>query len=133
MVNVRKIFLADFSFLFYIIIIPCALASSFSIVQNNIFLGKWIDVENRENDFYYYFIRVLILSVGGGLFSAFVTLLVSTATMRIARIVHNNMIKKVANAPINLYFDKTPSGRILNRFSSDINKIDPGNDFGLDG
>ena len=126
-------FLSNFTFLFYIFIIPWALASSFSIIQTNIFLGEWIDIENRKNEFFYYFIRVLILSIGGGFFSALVSLLVSSATMRISKILHNNMIDKVANAPINLYFDKTPSGIILNRFSSDINKIDPGNDFGLDG
>lgn len=34
------------------------------------------------------------------------------------------MLDKTTNAPINLYFDKTPSGKILNRYSRDINKID---------
>ena len=34
------------------------------------------------------------------------------------------MVEKVVGAPINLYFDKTPSGKILNRFSNDIDKID---------
>lgn len=126
-------FCGKFTFLFYLIIIPCALGSSFSIIQTNIFLGKWINVENKDNDYYYYFIRILILSVAGGLFSALVALFVAGATMRIAKLLHNNMIHKVSHAPINLYFDKTPTGRILNRFSSDINKIDAGNDFGLDG
>ena len=34
------------------------------------------------------------------------------------------MLIKIMNAPINLYFDKTPSGRILNRFSKDIRRVD---------
>jgi len=34
------------------------------------------------------------------------------------------MFVKTLNAPVNLYFDKTPSGRILNKFSKDIDKID---------
>jgi ABC-type multidrug transport system fused ATPase/permease subunit len=33
---------------------------------------------------------------------------------------HSDMIKKVLNAPINLYFDVTPIGRILNKFSNDL-------------
>jgi len=31
------------------------------------------------------------------------------------------MIKKVMGAPVNLYFDVTPIGRILNKFSKDLN------------
>lgn len=34
------------------------------------------------------------------------------------------MINKVLNAPINLFFDVTPIGRILNRFSKDLFVID---------
>ena len=30
------------------------------------------------------------------------------------------MIRRILNAPVNLYFDTTPTGRILNRFSKDI-------------
>ena len=34
------------------------------------------------------------------------------------------MVDRILNAPINLYFDKTPIGRILNRFSKDLNVLD---------
>lgn len=34
------------------------------------------------------------------------------------------MIKKVLNAPINLYFDITPIGRILNKFSKDLSAVE---------
>ena len=34
------------------------------------------------------------------------------------------MLDKVCHAPINTYFDITPTGMILNRFSNDINKVD---------
>jgi ABC-type multidrug transport system fused ATPase/permease subunit len=34
------------------------------------------------------------------------------------------MLNRVFNAPVNLYFNSTPSGVILNRFSSDILVID---------
>jgi len=36
------------------------------------------------------------------------------------RRLHKEMIRKVMNAPINLYFDVTPVGRILNRFTKDL-------------
>ena len=34
------------------------------------------------------------------------------------------MIERVILAPINLYFDITPTGRILNKFSKDLNLIE---------
>jgi len=34
--------------------------------------------------------------------------------------IHEDMVKYVLNAPINLYFDVTPIGRILNKFSKDL-------------
>ena len=35
-----------------------------------------------------------------------------------------DMLKKVYNAPINLYFDVTPIGRILNKFSKDLSQVE---------
>lgn len=37
---------------------------------------------------------------------------------------HEDMIKYVLNAPINLYFDTTPTGRILNKFSKDLSALE---------
>lgn len=37
---------------------------------------------------------------------------------------HIKVLKAVLSAPINLYFDVTPVGRILNRFSKDLDSID---------
>lgn len=34
------------------------------------------------------------------------------------------MVNKTMDAPINLYFDKTPTGSILNRFSKDLERLD---------
>jgi len=34
------------------------------------------------------------------------------------------MLYRVLNAPINLYFDVTPIGRILNKFSKDLSGIE---------
>jgi ABC-type multidrug transport system fused ATPase/permease subunit len=37
---------------------------------------------------------------------------------------HQDMIDHVLKAPINLYFDTTPIGRIMNRFSKDLQMIE---------
>ena len=43
-----------------------------------------------------------------------------------ARKIHDYMIHKVMRAPINLFFDVTPTGTIMNRFSKDLNLLDGG-------
>eukprot|EP00928_Gymnodinium_smaydae_P031980 TRINITY_DN23293_c0_g1_i1.p1 TRINITY_DN23293_c0_g1~~TRINITY_DN23293_c0_g1_i1.p1 ORF type:complete len:1367 (-),score=172.97 TRINITY_DN23293_c0_g1_i1:180-4280(-) len=45
-------------------------------------------------------------------------------SMRSCRAVHHMVLSRVLHAPINLFYDVTPSGRILNRFSGDLEKID---------
>lgn len=42
------------------------------------------------------------------------------------RKLHRRMIDRVLRAPVNLYFDTTPIGRILNRFSKDLNTMECG-------
>ena len=37
---------------------------------------------------------------------------------------HQNMLASTLNAPVNLYFDVTPLGRILNKFSKDLSQIE---------
>lgn len=46
------------------------------------------------------------------------------SSIRLSRYFFKNILRKVFNAPINLYFDKNPTGVILNRFSKDMNVID---------
>ena len=36
---------------------------------------------------------------------------------------HSDMIKNIFSAPINLFFDVTPTGLIINRFSDDLDKV----------
>lgn len=41
-----------------------------------------------------------------------------------SKIIHKHILNRVLNAPINLYFDITPIGRILNRFSKDLSILE---------
>ncbi len=43
------------------------------------------------------------------------------------------MIKRVLNAPINLYFDVTPIGRILNKFSKDLQTVEDDLSYSISG
>jgi ATP-binding cassette subfamily C (CFTR/MRP) protein 5 len=69
------------------------------------------------------------VGISGGLLGA---LLISTTlrsvffawfTLRAATILHNGVFWKVTRAPMS-FFDSTPTGRILNRFSKDQDQID---------
>ena len=49
--------------------------------------------------------------------------------LRASGLLHNNMLKRIMRAPMS-FFDTTPLGRIVNRFSRDVDVMDnsfPGN------
>ncbi|GMF40069.1 unnamed protein product [Phytophthora lilii] len=44
--------------------------------------------------------------------------------VRTSKKLHDELFRRVLNAPITRYFDVTPMGRILNRFSNDLDQMD---------
>ncbi|KAG6960014.1 hypothetical protein JG688_00009817 [Phytophthora aleatoria] len=44
--------------------------------------------------------------------------------LRSSKNLHDELFRRVLAAPVNTYFDVTPVGRILNRFSSDLDQMD---------
>lgn len=50
-------------------------------------------------------------------------LLVATGGSRSAHKIHNDALRRVFNAPVR-FFDSTPTGRIMNRFSKDVESMD---------
>ncbi|KAF1324581.1 Abc transporter c family member 2, partial [Globisporangium splendens] len=48
------------------------------------------------------------------------------ACIRSSKNMHNELFRRVLGAPVNRYFDVTPVGRILNRFSNDLDQLDAG-------
>ncbi|KAF1329525.1 Multidrug resistance-associated protein abc superfamily, partial [Globisporangium splendens] len=58
-----------------------------------------------------------ILIVGRGL-------MLAEACILSAKNLHNELFRRVLAAPVNRYFDVTPVGRILNRFSNDLDQMD---------
>jgi len=43
---------------------------------------------------------------------------------RMARELHKNLLARVVNAPVNLFFDVTPLAKLLKNFTSDIGCAD---------
>jgi ATP-binding cassette, subfamily C (CFTR/MRP), member 1 len=57
-------------------------------------------------------------------FTTFIaTLALYIGTLEAARFTHNYLLTKILHAPM-AFFDQTPIGRIINRFSKDIEAVD---------
>jgi ATP-binding cassette subfamily C (CFTR/MRP) protein 1 len=69
----------------------------------------------------------LIIYSAASLVATFLILLrsiiLSLAVVRAAKKIHSSAIRSVVGAPIS-FFDTTPIGRVINRFSSDLQKVD---------
>ncbi|XP_026219216.1 ATP-binding cassette sub-family C member 9 isoform X2 [Anabas testudineus] len=75
-----------------------------------------------ENDSYY--LPVFIILCAAGIFLClFTSLSVEFLGLSAATNLHHNLLNKIIHAPIR-FFDITPLGQILNRFSADTNIID---------
>lgn len=91
----------------------------------DLYLLKWIryTARNKENNPELLSIMVLLcivlllfVVVGVYFFYSF--------SIRLSKSLFHDINNRVFNAPINLYFDRTPTGVILNRFSKDLNSVD---------
>ena len=86
-------------------------------------IGQWTNLPDQKSNMWIY----AGLSFAFGIFTA------GSIAMRVSSILyfslgcdrklHEDMITRVINAPINLYYDVTPIGRVLNKFSSDLGDL----------
>jgi len=71
-----------------------------------------------------YYIQYIILCAAC-ILAIFVRLaLIWSHGLKAAKLIFEKAIESLANAPINNFYDITPSGRIINRLSKDLDKID---------
>ncbi|XP_071499116.1 ATP-binding cassette sub-family C member 8-like [Diadema antillarum] len=98
-------------------------------IATNFWLAEWSDAstganftqETHDND---YFISVYAAFSGMHLFFNVLCIVsISVGIYHAAKSVHMDMLDNVASAPMR-FFDTTPAGRILNRFSNDTQLID---------
>lgn len=115
--NPRNVFI----FLFFIVL------SMFLSVMGNVWLKHWSEVNSRYGSNPHVG-RYLGIYLALGISSAFSTLIQTVilwvfCTIRGSRHLHAVMTASVLRAPM-VFFETTPIGRILNRFSNDIYKVD---------
>ena len=81
-------------------------------------LTKWFDHQNYSFN-YYFLICILFL-----FFAFFRSYLLVKFLIYISKNLHIELLNKLLLASINKYYDITPVGRIMNRFSKDLDRID---------
>ena len=100
--------------------------SNFLSIASNLWLSKWTTMTEKEKDDESKFFRLLIfIAIGFGqcvtnLGSDFVFLVSSLSS---ASKMHSSMLFSILRSTME-FFESTPSGRIINRFSKDIDAIE---------
>ncbi|XP_015595444.1 ATP-binding cassette sub-family C member Sur isoform X2 [Cephus cinctus] len=110
--------------------IAAALACQALRVYTDLWLSRWTDqgsmpnsFKRRHEDTVFYFKIYIALSVGSILLSALYNGVGQWAGARARRCLHQEAIAGLLKAPL-FFFEHTPIGRILNRFSADMGVID---------
>ncbi|CEM14566.1 unnamed protein product [Vitrella brassicaformis CCMP3155] len=111
--------------LFFMILILFALAQG-GQVTTDWWLGFWSEeAPNRPNLSTFYWLGIYVSIC----LAATLIVIARDATwvasvIRSSRNLHDTTFAAVLRAPVNLFFDVTPVGRIINRFSNDLDKVD---------
>jgi len=112
------------TWVFFVIVLFVFLEYFSGLVANNA-VGEWAnDTENQQAHFKYYVTITCCSYAAYGIIIASYHYMRYYINLRISRNMHDNMLKTVLKAPINLFFDVTPSGTVINRFSNDIDVVD---------
>jgi len=109
--------------------VTCVLFVSFFLIfseltkiGNDLWLTFWTD-----NKFNFSVLKYVIIYLGWSVLQAIAkalfSIIITYAGINAAKKIHRNAIKRVISAPIS-FFDTTPLGRIINRFSKDQDSVD---------
>lgn len=96
-------------------------------ISSNYWLKKWAEDSSKigDNSQALYFIGVFaLLGMSNSILSLIQGILFWVYLgIKGGKTVHDRMANRVMKAPMN-FFERTPVGRIMNRFSNDVNKVD---------
>ncbi|XP_070660846.1 ABC transporter C family member 13 isoform X3 [Malus domestica] len=93
---------------------------------NDLWLSNWVDATGRGQKEYstsFYLVMLCIFCIVNSILTLVRAFSFAFGGLRAAVKVHDTLLKRIINAPVQ-FFDQTPGGRMLNRFSSDLYTID---------
>lgn len=107
------------------VILSCGLLQEASLVASRFWLAHWSSMNeqtaSQERNF---LIGVYgLLGFGQGFFILVLALCLALATFSSSKKLHFKLLKTIVHCPMS-FFDTTPCGRILNRFTKDIGSLD---------
>lgn len=103
--------------------------SSIFTLASNIWLSEWANDANNVNLRNNTSLRdtrlgvYAVLGIGESVLIIISTILLNIACIQSSKILHNNMLDRILRAPMS-WFNVVPSGRIINRFSKDVDTVD---------
>lgn len=98
-------------------------------VGSNLWLSAWSNDQPNQNGTQDVGLRNVRLGVYGALgfgqavFVFFGSLTMAFGSIRASEILHSDMLANIMRSPL-AFFDTTPLGRIVNRFSKDVDVVD---------
>ncbi|XP_029065759.1 multidrug resistance-associated protein 4 isoform X2 [Monodon monoceros] len=132
----KNYFTAGAHWLIILFLIPVNIAAQVAYVLQDWWLSYWANEQSALNvtvngqgnvteklDLYRYLGIYSGLTVSAVLFGIARSLLVFYVLVSSSQTLHNQMFESILRAPV-LFFDRNPTGRILNRFSKDIGHMD---------
>lgn len=106
--------------LLYVVFIVCNLIT----LGTTAWLSFWTsDASYSRNSLGFYLGMYGALAVLLGFFTFIRSFLLAKFCVQASNVLHKNLLRSILNAPM-IFFDTTPSGRILSRFSKDLYSID---------
>lgn len=94
-------------------------------IKTDYTIGLWAkDTTVQHDKFVQFTVTVFAYATSAAMFMLFRCLVIFTMGISASKVVHQKMICSVLKAPINLFYDVTPTGTILNRFSKDLQVLD---------
>jgi len=110
---------------YYFLLLIMMIIMTVAQAGSNFWLSYWS--ENADTTKYsrnYFFTVYAMFGVGYAVFAFIKSVMLRVQAVRFSRFIHKEMFSKVIRAPLNLFFDRVPTGRVLNRFSKDLNVVD---------
>ncbi|KAJ3683780.1 hypothetical protein LUZ60_014007 [Juncus effusus] len=106
-----------------IIIIISAILMQASRNGNDLWLSYWVDTSTGSTHIQFYLVVLSVFGLINSVFTLLRAFSFAYGGLKAAIKVHENLLHNLVNAPVS-FFDKNPSGRVLNRLSSDLYTVD---------
>uniref|UniRef100_A0A665UVT8 ATP-binding cassette, sub-family C (CFTR/MRP), member 9 n=1 Tax=Echeneis naucrates TaxID=173247 RepID=A0A665UVT8_ECHNA len=116
-------YMSSGGFLMCFLMVFCKLLKHSVIVAIDYWLALWTSSKTNQTSHSHYLLVFIVLCAAGITLCLITSLTAEFLGLSAATNLHHNLLNKIIHAPIR-FFDVTPLGQILNRFSADTNIID---------